>query len=151
VINKNIRNYQQFWDILKTRLPEAAKQAANGEMLQVRCSSATYISCSVFLLISAAFVILGWYAFFTGQANIGGALFITIVLLPFAVVLFIAILSSPRYYIFHTDTIIEKSLAGQKAYAVSKITQFRCGQRFVKVNAKIGSYFAHFVELKFDG
>jgi hypothetical protein len=135
----------------KTKLSETVKQADDNNILQIRCSGGTHFSCAVFLLISAVFIFLGWYTFFTGQMGIGIALIITIVLLPFAVALFAALRSAPGFYLFNTYTIVEKSLAGKKAYPMSKITSFSCGQRFVKVNAKIGSYFAHFVELKFDG
>lgn len=138
-------------DAEKTKLSEKEPPKADGSMLRVRCSGGTIFSCSVFLLISAAFIVMSLYAFFTGQLSIGTTLVITLVLLPFAVGLFIAILGSPRYYIFDPDVIVEKKVIGQQRYPVSKITQFSCGQRFVKVNAKIGSYFAHFVELTFEG
>ena len=151
VINKSILNYQLLWELLKARLPETARKPADGNLLHVRCSYSTCFSYAVFVTISAALIVLGWYAFFTGQAGIGGALLITLVLLPFTAALFIAMLRTPRYYLFYPEAIVVKSLTGKKAYPVSKITRFSCGQRFVKVNARIGSYCAHFVELTFDG
>ena len=130
--------------------PVSSSRDAAGGDLRLRCTSgAVYFSAALFLLLSLAIVVLGWYVYLSGQSRLASALLITAILSPFIAGLTWLILKTPRSYVFMKDTVVKRALIGSRAYRVSQVTGFTCGQRFVKVHAKIGSYFSHFVELEF--
>jgi hypothetical protein len=150
VIRKSIIHYQQLRDALSVHIPGQAKPDLENS-LTINCSYiATYFSCLAFVLPSLAIVFIGWYVFLTGQSGIASPLVMTAVLVPFIAVLVNLMVKYPRYYVFQKNEIVQKSWVGTHTYSVSQIIKFSSGQRYVKVNAKIGSYQAHFVELEFQ-
>jgi hypothetical protein len=147
-VRKTLVGYPDFVAALKDRA--VALRSPDNEALQVHCRAwELYISAGIFLLLCLGFMAAASAAALAGEIGAGICVIIAAVLLPFVIGLLVAILRTPRSFVFMADGIKKNSLAGSKFFKAADIRNAEYGQKKPRTRSRFGSLVVHFISLRF--